>query len=173
MHLVTASCDTNGDDALRKFRRLRQAELSLALGDPKRADDIESGAEEEPSAELLEAAQALWQGKAQHAFSKKVAASLDGLPSNAAYLASRALALCESTYSPNIDDILNVRKKTTGVQNANLTMSFNGQSLNMDIYDPGGQRNLRRKWLVCSGAASISVAGGEPSSLYSVSGLNA
>ncbi|KAH3902487.1 guanine nucleotide-binding protein subunit alpha SCDLUD_000064 [Saccharomycodes ludwigii] len=47
-------------------------------------------------------------------------------------------------YKPSLTDILNCRKKTTGIHDTIVNMDDN---LVLHIYDVGGQRNERKKWI--------------------------
>jgi len=53
--------------------------------------------------------------------------------------------LSENDYCPTIDDILRVRVRTTGVQEA----SFKFSEVTFRVIDVGGQRSERRKWIHC------------------------
>lgn len=48
-------------------------------------------------------------------------------------------------YVPSETDVLNSRVKTTGI----VTESYNIDGTNFEMYDVGGQRNERKKWIHC------------------------
>lgn len=51
--------------------------------------------------------------------------------------------VCKSEYIPTEQDILRCRKRTTGI--VEIEFEVNNQLFKM--YDVGGQRNERRKWI--------------------------
>jgi hypothetical protein len=61
------------------------------------------------------------------------------------YLMSRVDEFAKVDYEPSIDDILHVRKKTTGVKE----IAYDFKSYRFRLVDVGGQRAERRKWLHC------------------------
>ena len=71
------------------------------------------------------------------------------LPSNARYLRSRIGAIldAEGTYVPSVEDVLNVRVPTVGINSAELCV-YNEvveSEMKMVLHDPGGQQNQRKK----------------------------
>ncbi|KAF6072505.1 G-protein alpha subunit family protein [Candida albicans] len=49
-------------------------------------------------------------------------------------------------YEPNVTDVLRTRKKTSGI----FIYTFDlGNGLNMNLFDVGGQRSERKKWINC------------------------
>jgi len=53
--------------------------------------------------------------------------------------------IAESNYSPNEQDILRARVKTTGI----MEIEFKIDNVNFKLMDVGGQRSERRKWINC------------------------
>ena len=53
--------------------------------------------------------------------------------------------LCEGEYVPSDDDILRARNKTTGV----IEREFSLKGHNFRVFDVGGQRSERKKWIHC------------------------
>lgn len=51
----------------------------------------------------------------------------------------------KSDYIPSFDDLLRTRVKTTGINNADFTIDGN----EFRLFDVGGQRNERKKWIKC------------------------
>ncbi|CAG8543170.1 19791_t:CDS:2, partial [Dentiscutata erythropus] len=48
-------------------------------------------------------------------------------------------------YIPNVDDVLRARTKTTGISETR----FNAGQLSIHMFDVGGQRSERKKWIHC------------------------
>merc|ERR1712190_370433 len=53
--------------------------------------------------------------------------------------------ICEDGYIPTVDDILRSRVRTTGV----VHEEFQIDDKKFVMYDVGGQRNERKKWIHC------------------------
>ena len=61
------------------------------------------------------------------------------------YFWERAEELCRTDYMPSEQDVLRARVRTTGIVQQNFTIT--GKQYTM--FDVGGQRNERRKWIHC------------------------
>ncbi|KAG7193996.1 Guanine nucleotide-binding protein alpha-2 subunit [Scheffersomyces spartinae] len=61
------------------------------------------------------------------------------------YFLSQILTLASPNYLPTVQDILRTRKKTSGI----FDFSFNMPGLNIHMFDVGGQRSERKKWIHC------------------------
>lgn len=63
------------------------------------------------------------------------------------YFLSNLDRIClAGNYEPNVTDVLRTRKKTSGI----FIYSFDlGNGLNMNLFDVGGQRSERKKWINC------------------------
>ncbi|KAJ3427468.1 g protein alpha i subunit [Anaeramoeba flamelloides] len=59
--------------------------------------------------------------------------------------------ILDPDYIPTVNDILKSRSRTTGI----LDIPFSYDSLNFRIWDVGGQRNERRKWIHCFERVSV------------------
>eukprot|EP00761_Pharyngomonas_kirbyi_P000725 gb/GECH01000725.1/.p1 GENE.gb/GECH01000725.1/~~gb/GECH01000725.1/.p1 ORF type:complete len:355 (+),score=108.05 gb/GECH01000725.1/:1-1065(+) len=64
---------------------------------------------------------------------------------NADYFFNEIDRILSDDYVPTDDDILRCRLKTTGI----TEISFKLKSSNFNLFDVGGQRNERRKWIHC------------------------
>ncbi|KAF8328661.1 G-protein alpha subunit-domain-containing protein [Cantharellus anzutake] len=64
---------------------------------------------------------------------------------SAAYFLSHARRICSRNYVPNFTDVLRARAQTTGITETKFSM---GQ-LNIHMFDVGGQRSERKKWIHC------------------------
>jgi len=61
------------------------------------------------------------------------------------YFWERAEDLCKADYVPNEQDVLRARVRTTGIVQQNFAIGPNKYTM----FDVGGQRNERRKWIHC------------------------
>jgi len=61
------------------------------------------------------------------------------------YYTTRILDICKPNYLPNDQDILRARIRTTGIVEHRVTIGPN----DFRMYDVGGQRNARKKWVHC------------------------
>ncbi|XP_059473720.1 guanine nucleotide-binding protein G(f) subunit alpha-like [Neocloeon triangulifer] len=70
---------------------------------------------------------------------------------SAKYFLDKISAIRHSNYLPNDQDILRCRKKTTGIQKVEFTAKipkkYGGGSQTFWMFDVGGQRGERRKWI--------------------------
>lgn len=62
------------------------------------------------------------------------------------YFLSDIFRICKKNYIPNTNDILRTRKKTSGIYDFKFQM---GSGLNIHMFDVGGQRSERKKWIHC------------------------
>jgi guanine nucleotide-binding protein subunit alpha len=62
------------------------------------------------------------------------------------YLLSQITRIAEPNYIPSVSDVLRTRKKTSGIFDFKFQM---GNGLNIHMFDVGGQRSERRKWIHC------------------------
>ncbi|KAF8311283.1 G-protein alpha subunit [Clavulina sp. PMI_390] len=67
------------------------------------------------------------------------------LMDSAAYFFGEVRRICDAKYIPSEDDVLRARSKTTGITETRFYM---GQ-LSIHMFDVGGQRSERRKWIHC------------------------
>uniref|UniRef100_A0A6A7GBR4 Guanine nucleotide-binding protein G(I) subunit alpha isoform X1 n=1 Tax=Hirondellea gigas TaxID=1518452 RepID=A0A6A7GBR4_9CRUS len=67
------------------------------------------------------------------------------LNDSSGYFFDRLDAVVESDYCPTYDDMLRSRVRTTGIVETSFMISPN----QFCVYDVGGQRNERRKWIHC------------------------
>jgi len=64
---------------------------------------------------------------------------------SAEYFMNKVDEIAAPDYVPNTDDILRIRVRTTGIREADF--NINGQQFKM--FDVGGQRSERKKWIHC------------------------
>jgi len=67
------------------------------------------------------------------------------LPDSCSYFFARLDAIAAPNYLPTYQDILSVRIRTTGITTSEFTMS----DVRFQLFDVGGQRNERKKWIHC------------------------
>ncbi|KIK25914.1 hypothetical protein PISMIDRAFT_9392 [Pisolithus microcarpus 441] len=67
------------------------------------------------------------------------------LMDSAAYFFGEVLRIGTPNYLPTVDDVLRARAKSTGITETHFTM---GQ-LSIHMFDVGGQRSERKKWIHC------------------------
>merc|ERR1712048_448054 len=65
------------------------------------------------------------------------------LPDGLKHLISRVHIVVQDDYIPTQDDVLHVRKRSTGI----IESQFHIDGLEITVIDVGGQKNERRKWL--------------------------
>lgn len=64
---------------------------------------------------------------------------------SAPYFFANVKRIADADYIPNVSDILRARIKTTGIYETRFEMG----KLNIHMFDVGGQRSERRKWINC------------------------
>ncbi|KAF9356741.1 Guanine nucleotide-binding protein alpha-2 subunit [Mortierella sp. NVP85] len=67
------------------------------------------------------------------------------LMDSAPYFFSQVRRLGAVDYTPNVQDVLRARSKTTGISETR----FNMGQLSIHMFDVGGQRSERKKWIHC------------------------
>jgi len=74
------------------------------------------------------------------------------LNDSAEYFLNNLPRISKPDYVPNTDDVLRTRVKTTGI----VEIKFKFKDLNFNMFDVGGQRSERKKWIHCfEGVTSI------------------
>uniref|UniRef100_A0A8C2XI34 Adenylate cyclase-inhibiting G alpha protein n=2 Tax=Cyclopterus lumpus TaxID=8103 RepID=A0A8C2XI34_CYCLU len=131
--------------------------LKIDFGDAARADDarqlfvLASSAEEGVlSAELTGVIQRLWSDAGvQACFDRSREYQLND---SAAYYLNDLDRICQPSYVPTQQDVLRTRVKTTGIVETHFTF----KDLYFKMFDVGGQRSERKKWIHCfEGVTSI------------------
>ncbi|KAI3387573.1 hypothetical protein SNEBB_000268 [Seison nebaliae] len=67
------------------------------------------------------------------------------LNDSAQYFLDQLERICAQDFLPNEQDILRTRVKTTGI----VEINFSFKNLNFRLFDVGGQRSERKKWIHC------------------------
>ncbi|XP_054719448.1 guanine nucleotide-binding protein G(i) subunit alpha [Uloborus diversus] len=125
-------------------------QLKLDFADPSRKDDARqfftiAGASQdgELNPELAAIMKRLWQDPGlQHCFSRSREYQLND---SAAYYLNALDRIGQPNYIPSQQDVLRTRVKTTGIVETHFT--FKG--LHFKMFDVGGQRSERKKWIHC------------------------
>ncbi|XP_015259786.1 PREDICTED: guanine nucleotide-binding protein G(i) subunit alpha-1-like [Cyprinodon variegatus] len=124
--------------------------LKIEFADSARADDarqlfaLASTAEEGVmTPELADAIKRLWKdGGIQECFSRSREYQLND---SAAYYLNDLERLSAPSYVPTQQDVLRTRVKTTGIVETHFTF----KDLHFKMFDVGGQRSERKKWIHC------------------------
>lgn len=125
-------------------------QLKIDFADSSRADDarhfftLASAADEgELTPELAYMMKRLWNDSGvQHCFSRSREYQLND---SAAYYLNALDRISRPGYVPTQQDVLRTRVKTTGIVETN----FSFKNLNFKLFDVGGQRSERKKWIHC------------------------
>jgi guanine nucleotide-binding protein G(i) subunit alpha len=125
-------------------------QLKIDFGHPDRADDarqlfaLAGTAEEgELSAELASVMMRLWKDTGvQDCFSRSREYQLND---SAEYYLNALERISQSAYVPTEQDVLRTRVKTTGIVETHFTF----KDLHFKMFDVGGQRSERKKWIHC------------------------
>lgn len=67
------------------------------------------------------------------------------LNDSAKYFLDKLDEIGQASYLPSTQDILRTRVKTTGI----VEINFSFKDLNFRVFDVGGQRSERKKWIHC------------------------
>ncbi|CAF4477553.1 unnamed protein product, partial [Didymodactylos carnosus] len=107
-------------------------------------DKISRMADTEPfESELLDAMKKLWvDNGVQQCFGRSNEYQLND---SAKYFLDKLDEIGRTDYLPSTQDILRTRVKTTGIVEINFTF----KDLNFRVFDVGGQRSERKKWIHC------------------------
>ncbi|CAB3398046.1 unnamed protein product [Caenorhabditis bovis] len=126
--------------------------LGIPFQNPERESDarvvldvVKAGKESEPfSPELAHALKVLWEDKGV-----STDAVLRGnefqLPESAPHFLSSVERIAASDYKPTEQDILLSRIRTTGI----VEVKFQMKNVDFRVFDVGGQRSERKKWIHC------------------------
>lgn len=114
----------------------RHANLILAQSDQVMSEQLPGN--------VAEAIHSLWQDSGVQACYKRNGSDYH-LNDSAKYYFQNLDRICQSTYMPSDQDILRSRVKTTGI--AEDVFLINKNTYHM--YDVGGQRSERKKWIHC------------------------
>lgn len=95
------------------------------------------------SADLFQAIEALWHDPIIPVIMDR--SSEFYLMDSATYFFSNLDRIASSDYIPNENDVLRARSKTTGISETR----FNMGQLSIHMFDVGGQRSERKKWIHC------------------------
>ncbi|XP_074646783.1 guanine nucleotide-binding protein G(i) subunit alpha [Tubulanus polymorphus] len=125
-------------------------QLKIDFGQPERADDarqlfaLAGNADDgELSSDLADVMKRLWfDPGVQHCFSRSREYQLND---SAAYYLNELDRISQPGYIPTEQDVLRTRVKTTGIVETHFTF----KDLHFKMFDVGGQRSERKKWIHC------------------------
>jgi len=107
----------------------------------KRMEELKG--DEDLTPQMAEAIDSLWNDKGiQSIYEKR---NLYQLNDSCKYLLSKVIDIAKDDFIPSDPDILAVRVRTTGIVQNEFKIDGNV----FQIYDVGGQRNERKKWIHC------------------------
>jgi len=121
----------------------RQTALSSPEVEQLRLTFCELKDEEELTTQLgLDVAKLWSESPIQNAYARRSAFQL---PDSASYFFNNVERVARKDFVPSNDDILRARVRTTGI----VENSFVVENNHFQIFDVGGQRNERKKWIHC------------------------
>ncbi|CAF4516395.1 unnamed protein product, partial [Didymodactylos carnosus] len=125
--------------------------LNIQFSSPEREQDaarvlevIQRMKDTEPfNSELLQSMERLWSDSGvQQCFLRSNEYQLND---SAQYFLDQLYRIGSQDFLPNEQDILRTRVKTTGI----VEINFSFKNLNFRLFDVGGQRSERKKWIHC------------------------
>uniref|UniRef100_A0A0N4ZT08 Guanine nucleotide-binding protein alpha-3 subunit n=1 Tax=Parastrongyloides trichosuri TaxID=131310 RepID=A0A0N4ZT08_PARTI len=128
------------------------ASLQISYENPEREadgrlvlDTIKRGEESEPlTTELSNAIERLWADKGVNTVAYNRGNEYQ-LPESANYFLDNVKRISSPDYKPTEQDILLSRIKTTGI----VEVKFKMKNVDFRVFDVGGQRSERKKWIHC------------------------
>ncbi|CAN8102986.1 unnamed protein product [Discula destructiva] len=130
-------------NAMRQFDIEPQKEENKALCDFLLEYSVESGPQAMIDPRVGQAVQAVWSDPAREQLMDRQTEFY--LMDSAEYFFEHAERIVRQDYLPNEMDVLRARTKTTGIYETRFQM---GQ-LSIHMFDVGGQRSERKKWIHC------------------------
>ncbi|MES1908489.1 MAG: hypothetical protein MHM6MM_001413 [Cercozoa sp. M6MM] len=128
-----------------------QSQEMLAAGDAdckvaatESFDRIQKASPDDPVTETLASdIELLWKDAGiQHTFSRRTEFQF---PDSAEYFFGRVKAISAADFMPDDQDVLRTRVRTTGIVETSFAIDGN----EFKLFDVGGQRNERKKWIHC------------------------
>jgi len=134
-------------NVIEAMRTLSRESKAIALSTPEletaRSAFAEMKDEEELTAQHAQDIIALWKEAAyQETYIRRAQFQL---PDSASYFFANVERIARKDFVPTNDDILRARVRTTGI----VESKFEVENNNFQIFDVGGQRNERKKWIHC------------------------
>jgi len=126
------------------------SKLRIDFADRSRLEDARkffeisgNSSEGELTSELGQLMKRLWRDRGvQHCFSRSREYQLND---SAAYYLNEVDRIASPDYLPTQQDVLRTRVKTTGI----IETKFSFKGLDFNMFDVGGQRSERKKWIHC------------------------
>ncbi|KAJ3431237.1 guanine nucleotide-binding protein g(o) subunit alpha [Anaeramoeba flamelloides] len=118
-----------------EFTNERNIELSEKINDIKYSQEL--------TQEIAQSIKSIWEDQSiRQTFQ---VSNQFQLIDSAEYFLSQIETISQPNYIPTIDDILNVRVRTTGISET----EFDYEDIHFKMTDVGGQRSERKKWIHC------------------------
>jgi GTPase SAR1 family protein len=118
-------------------------EMEFEIEATEAAEAVDEVDDEELDPELAEQIAVLWEDPGiQEAYENR---SLFQLIDSAAYYLKKVRRIAEPDYLPSFQDVLRSRVRTSGI----VRETFVIKGVDFEMYDVGGQRNERKKWIHC------------------------
>jgi len=119
-------------------------DLEIPIEATDARDYVDDISEEEPlTTEVAENIEALWKDSGiQAAYERRASFQLND---SAAYFFEKVHAQAAEDYIPSVKDILQMRVRTSGIVEEEYIID----NVKFVMYDVGGQRNERKKWIHC------------------------
>ncbi|KAG6827076.1 guanine nucleotide-binding protein subunit alpha [Tricholoma furcatifolium] len=114
------------------------------LNEVKASDEEEEVKEGWFAPEIAEAINQVWQDPVFQKIMNEHSSNFY-LMDSASYFFSEVLRIGTPGYIPNVTDVLRARRKTFGISEERFTMD----TLSIHMFDVGGQRSERKKWIHC------------------------
>ncbi|RIB12028.1 guanine nucleotide binding protein, alpha subunit [Gigaspora rosea] len=131
-------------NAIRKFRLEPKKTINRVYFDTILEYCVGSDPTFQLSPEIVEAIDSVWNDPATRDLlesNKYQFYLMDSAP----YFFDEVRRIGTQGYIPNVDDVLRARTKTTGISETR----FNAGQLSIHMFDVGGQRSERKKWIHC------------------------
>jgi len=135
--------DNNNDDNNNDDRKKQDAFAKLSLEAQQAVNIVQSVKDPKLTEEVAAACKTLWAEAAiKEIYDERAIMKIED---SSAYFWDKIDEIMDNTYCPNAEDILLVRYRTTGVIDQKFTIKKNI----FHIFDVGGQKSERKKWIHC------------------------
>ncbi|KAI9265129.1 heterotrimeric G protein alpha subunit A [Phascolomyces articulosus] len=144
-NLVDSAKDlvTSARKLKRKFTQPKNEEISIRIVEDY-VLPIEIPPGEGLPSDLILAIQSIWQDESTMDILEQ-GSSQFYIMDSASYFLNHAKRVSQPDYIPTVDDVLQARLKTTGITETWFLMG----KINVHMFDVGGQRSERKKWIHC------------------------
>jgi GTPase SAR1 family protein len=146
--LCEAACDLEMDSGIQNEEEFKFFLADERIQELPQGQDLERAFETSRLVELQDVVLSLWEDPGiQAVWARR--SEFQIIDSHTKYFERMRDVACKD-YVPTVDDILLCRTRTTGINTVQLDIADVNEVMNtFYIYDVGGQRNERRKWIHC------------------------